>query len=189
MQNGVLYYRWKGIPHDKLLLVIPYSLQEEVLTHCHDMKLGGHLGRDNTLTKVKQSCFWYNKKLDCDLHVKTCAVCNKNKKGVRHHHASLGECHAGAPLDQVHIDILGPITTSESGNHYVLMLIDQFTKWLECYPLPKHNAENVASKVVKGFISRFGCPLEIHSDQGSEFDSTLFKSVCNLLEITKTCTT
>ena len=89
----------------------------------------------------------------------------------------------------MHIDILGPITTSESENRYVLMLIDQFTKWLECYPLPKHTAENVVSKVVKGFISRFGCPLEIHSDQGSEFDSALFKSVCNLLEITKTHTT
>ena len=128
-------------------------------------------------------------KLDCDLHVKTCAVCNKNKKGVRHHRAPLGEYHAGAPLDRLHIDILGPITTSESGNRYVLMLIDQFTKWLECYPLPNHTAEIVASKVVKGFISRFGCPLEIHSDQGPEFDSGLFKSVCNLLEITKTRTT
>ena len=106
-----------------------------------------------------------------------------------HHCAPLGEYHACAPLDRVHIDILGPITTSESGNCFVLMLIDQFTKWPECYPLPKHTAENVASKVVKGFISRFGCPLEIHSDQGSEFDSALFKSVCNLLEITKTRTT
>ena len=27
MQNGVLYYRWKGIPNDKLLLVIPYNMQ------------------------------------------------------------------------------------------------------------------------------------------------------------------
>ena len=153
------------------------------------MKLGGHLGRDNTLAKVKQSCFWYNMKLDCDVHVKTCAVCNRNKKGLKHHHAPLGKYHAGAPLDRVHIDILGPITTSENGNHYVLMLVDQFTKWLECWPLPNQTAEIVASRVVKGFISRFGCPLEIHSDQGSNFDSALFKSVCNLLEITKTHTT
>ena len=189
IKNDVLYYRWKGIPDDKLLLVIPYNLREEVLTHCHDLKLGGHLGRDNTLTKVKQSCFWYNMKLDCDLHVKTCSVCNRNKKGLKHPRAPLGEYHAGAPLDRVHIDILGPLTISESGNRYVLMLIDQFTKWLECWPLPNQTAEQVASKVVKGFVSRFGCPLEIHSDQGSNFESALFKSVCNLLEITKTRTT
>ena len=125
-------------------------------------------------------------RLDCDLHVKTCAVCNRNKKGLKHHRAPLGKYHAGAPLDRVHIDILGPITTSENGNRYVLMLVDQFTKRLECWPLPNQTAEIVASRVVKGFISRFGCPLEIHLDQGSNFDSALFKSVCSLLEITKT---
>ena len=187
MQNGVLYYQWKGIRNDKLLLVIPYNMREEILTHCHDMKLGGHLGRGNTLAKVKQSCFWYNMKLDCDVHVKTCAVCNRNKKGLKCHRAPLGKYHAGAPIDRVHTDILGPITTSENGNRYVLMLVDQFTKWLECWPLPNQTAEIV--RVVKGFISRFGCPLEIHSDQGSNFDSALFKSVYSLLEITKTHTT
>ena len=40
-----------------------------------------------------------------------------------------------------------------------------------------------------GFISRFGCPLEIHTDQGRNFDGKLFSSVCELLEITKTRTT
>ena len=98
-------------------------------------------------------------KLDRYVHVKTCAVCNRNKKGLKHHHAPLSKYHAGAPLDRVHIDILGPITTSENGNHYVLMLVDQFTKWLECWPLPNQTAEIVASRVVKGFISKFGCPL------------------------------
>ena len=101
-------------------------------------------------------------------------MCNRNKKGLKRHHAPLGKYHAGAPLDRVHIDILGPITTSENGNCYVLMLVDQFTKWLECWPLPNQTAEIVASRVVKGFISRFRCPLEINSDQGSNFDSALF---------------
>ena len=45
----------------------------------------------------------------------------------------------GSPLDDVHIDILGPITTSEDGNIYIFMLVDQFTKWL----LPIQTAELV----------------------------------------------
>ena len=52
----------------------------------------------------------------------------------------LGEYHAGAPLDRIHIDILGPIKTSQDGNVYILMLVDQFTKWLECWPLPNQTA-------------------------------------------------
>ena len=101
----------------------------------------------------------------------------------------MGEYHAEAPLDRIHIDILGPITTSQDGNVYILMLVDQFTKWLECWPLPNQTAELIAKKVVKDFISHFGVPLEIHLEQGKNFDSSLVKVVCDCLEITKTQTT
>ena len=46
-----------------------------------------------------------------------------------------------------------------------LMTVDQFTKWLECFPLPQQSAEETARCVFDGFVSRFGCPLEIHTDQ------------------------
>ena len=66
---------------------------------------------------------------------------------------------------------------------------DQFTKWLECFPLPLQNADEVAKYMVDGFISRFGCPIEIHTDQGKNLDEILFASVCQLLQIAKTRTT
>ena len=46
----------------------------------------------------------------------------------------------------------------------------------------------VAKCAVDGFISRFGSPLEIHTDQGKNFDGKLFTSVCDLLQIVKTRT-
>ena len=69
------------------------------------------------------------------------------------------------------------------------MLDDQFTKWLECWPLPNQTPESIANNLVKDFISHFGVPLEIHSDQGKNFNSSLVKAICDLLEITKTQTT
>ena len=44
---------------------------------------------------------------------------------MKYPQAPLGEYHAGAPLDHIHIDRLGPITTSLDGNNYILMLVDQ----------------------------------------------------------------
>ena len=38
-------------------------------------------------------------------------------------------------------------------------------------------------------MARFGCPLEIHTDQGRNSESELFKEMCELLEIGKTRTT
>ena len=43
--------------------------------------------------------------------------------------------------------------------------------------------------LVQGFISRFGVPSQIHSDQGAQFESKLFKSLCDLLGMDKTRST
>ena len=100
-----------------------------------------------------------------------------------------GSFHAGAPVEWLHLDILGPFTPSSSGNQYILMLVCQFTKWMEVYGILDQTTEQVAEVVVKNFISRFGCPSLIHTDQGSNFTSSLFQAICDLLEITKTRTT
>ena len=42
--------------------------------------------------------------------------------------AGLGVYQAGAPMERVHLDILGPFFPSDSSNQYVLVLVDQFTK-------------------------------------------------------------
>lgn len=86
--------------------------------------------------------------------------------------------HAGAPLQRVHIDILGPFSPPRSAGHqYVVMMVDQFTKWLECFPVARQTAEVVARVFVDGFVSRFGSPLEVHTDQGKQFEGNLFKAI------------
>ena len=37
-------------------------------------------------------------------------------------------------------------------------------------------------------VSRYGCPLDLHSDQGRNYESDIFKEMCDLLEIRKTRT-
>ena len=71
---------------------------------------------------------------------------------------------------------------------YILLLNDKFTKWFECYPLPNQTAEAIICKIVDKFIARFGCPLQIHSDQGRKVDGNLIRAICDLLEVTKTST-
>ena len=60
---------------------------------------------------------------------------------------------------------------------------------MEAFPLPHQNADKVAEKFVNEFISRFGIPLEVHSDQGRNFERKLFAELYRLLEITKTRST
>ena len=48
--------------------------------------------------------------------------------------------------------------------------------------LQTQTAERVARTLVSEFIGRFGCPLELHSDQGRNFESRMFKEVCDPTE-------
>ncbi|GFW46694.1 retrovirus-related Pol polyprotein from transposon 412 [Trichonephila clavipes] len=68
--------------------------------------------------------------------------------------------------------------------------MDYFTKWPEVYPIPDQEAPTVAEAVVQHWISRYGVPLQLHSDQGRNFvASAVLKGVCELLGIDKTKTT
>ena len=118
------------------------------------------------------------------LFIEFCGPCVSEKKATRRNKAPLQSYIAGALMDRIQIDVLGPLPESTSGNKYVLVIIDQFSKWVQAYALPHQGSELVAEKLIKEFIAVFGVPLKLHTDQGSNSQSELFKEVCKLLPIT-----
>ena len=92
------------------------------------------------------------------------------------------------PLDPLATDILGPFLESTRGNKYVLALTDYFTKWVEIFAIPDQTAATYAEIILNEVIARFGCPYNIHSNQGQNYESALFTELCQLLEIRKTRT-
>ena len=90
------------------LVVVPTSLQEEVLQSNHDVKDSGHVGQVNTFLRVKGAFYWFRMRSDVYNYVKTCVKCNTNKRPSRRPRAEMGQYHAGAPMDHVMIDMLGP---------------------------------------------------------------------------------
>ncbi len=189
MKEGVLFYRWVAGSRSKLKLVVPEVLKPEALVMVHDSKVGGHPGEDRTLSRLRSSFFWHGSKVDSRAYVQSCAACSRNKKPNVRAKAALGSYVVGGRNERVHLDLLGPFPKSKAGNRYILMMVDQFTKWFECVAIPDQSAEVVAKAFVDQYISRFGPPLEIHTDQGGCFNGSLFQACCKLLDITKTRTT
>ncbi|KAK3796547.1 hypothetical protein RRG08_059278 [Elysia crispata] len=66
--------------------------------------------------------------------------------------------------DVVPISVTARQIVSSSANGE--MMVDQFTKWVGCIPLPSQTAEHTATAAVNEFFSRFGCSLHIFTDQG-----------------------
>jgi len=77
---------------------------------------------------------------------------------------------------------------SDSGNSYILVAADYFTRWVEAFPLPNQEAITVANKLVDEVFLRLGVPEQLHSDQGRQFELKLLSEVCRLLQIHKTRT-
>ena len=92
-------------------------------------------------------------------------------------------------MERIAINILGPLPETPRKNKFILVVSDYFTKWTESYPIPNQEAAAVADKLVSEFICRFGVPCELHSDQGTNFESKVFAEICKLLYIEKTRTT
>jgi len=83
------------------------------------------------------------------------------------------------PLELVGMDLVGKLTTTKSGNQYICVMIDYFTKWTEAYPLKSKCAAEVCEYILD-FLYRFGAPQRILTDQGKEFVNkiTAFSVAC-----------
>ena len=185
LKDGIIYK--KSSPNDRI--VVPVSLQQNIISLNHDLPLTGHAGIDRTLAKIKGKYYWRGLTVDVKAFVTKCAICNTNKKPRQKGKFPMTIFHSGIPMERVHLDFLGPLPKTKQGNQYILVIVDQFTKWVECIPLPAQTAEVTARAAVNEFFSRFGCPLQIFTDQGRNFESHLFRSMCKLLKINKTRTT
>ena len=188
--NDVIYkkfYQSNGsVQH--LQLLTPTCLKQEVLQLAHSSLLSGHFGCKKTLEKIRREFYWYELKEDVNLFVLKCDHCAQNKFPNKKPKAPMGSTSVGAPLDRLAIDIVGPLPRTAQNNRYFLTVTDHFTKWTEVYPIPDQTAETCAQKILDEFISRYGCPESIHSDQGRSFESEIFQQLCSLLEIKKSRT-
>ena len=165
--------------------IAPRRLWKELLEATHDSKFSGHLGVKKVLSKLKVNFYWFRMKEYVRFWIQKCTVCGARKSPNKKFRAPLGKYIAGAPMDRVATDITGPFPISERGYRYILVVQDQFSKWVEAYPIKDQSAETVAHVLVYEFFSRLGLPIELHSDQGSNFGSELAERFARRLTFIK----
>ena len=191
LSEGVLWRRWESPDGSTTswLYVIPRSLRDAVMSEVHGSISSCHFGIKKTMHRLRRRFYWIGMRRDVCEWCRVCSACVAKKGPQRAPQAPLQIVSVGAPMERVAVDVAGPFPVSASGNRYVVVVIDYFTKWPEVFPLPNQEAVTIARALVDGFFSRFGVPRELHSDQGRNFESTVFKECCELLGIRKTRTT
>lgn len=185
VEDGVLKRVWEQGSRKVLQIVVPDSWKDEVLAEAHHT---GHFGEKRMVSTLRKMFYWVGMHQDVRICVRSCDVCGR-RRGGQHPKAPMQEYVVGAPFERVAIDVMGPLPKSDSGNRFIIVVMDYFTKWPEAFPVADQTAETVAEGLVNHVISRFGIPQELHSDQGTNFESRIFQEVVKLLGIRKTRTT
>lgn len=143
-----------------------------------------HPGVRSTEKLITSRFVWPGISKDVRQWTQSCISCQRAKVN-RHVFSAIGEfAEVKARFSKVHVDIVGPLPQYE-GFRYLLTCIDRFTRWPEAIPLIDITAESIATAFYSGWVSRFGVPAEIVTDQGRQFESSLFKDLLTLLGSTR----
>ena len=71
-------------------------------------------------------------------------------------------------LEEFSVDTLAPFPEDEFGNRYVVVILDNFSKFIGLYSVTSTSTQDFVSALLK-WIGIFGLPKKIRSDGGSQF--------------------
>ena len=191
VHSTILYKRWsqEDTVSEILQLIVPKSRRAEVMEMHHSIPSAAHLDAKRTMERIKNGFYWPGMKVSVTEFCRFCDSCAARKPSPKQNKAPMGHISSGAPMEKVCIDILGPLPLTRQKHKYILVITDIFTKWTEAVPLPDQEARTVTKAFVDTFVSRFGTPLQVHSDQVRNFEAKIFQEMCTYLHIEKTRTT
>ena len=69
---------------------------------------------------------------------------------------------ANYPMQRVAVDIVGSLPQTAKCHLHVLMTADYFTRWVEAYAIPNHEAVTEAFKLVDEMFCLFFIPEQLH---------------------------
>ena len=175
----------KGETKGLLAFVVPSAHRHTALNGVHWD--AGHQGQQRMLALVQEHFWWLKMDEDCWALVRGCQHC-KIFQGVVMK-ALLCPIQAYAPLELVHVDFTSIETTMEPNQlpsiKNILVLTDHFTRYAMAFITKDQKAKTVAQILYEWFISVFGAPAKLLSDQGVNFTSALVEELCSAFGIQK----
>ena len=157
--------------------LVPTSWRRQIFETIHNL---AHPSIRATRKLVAHKFVWKGMQREVGIWAKQCVAC-QTAKIHKHVRAPLQQFDVPhRRFDHIHVDLVGPLPPSQGFTH-LMTVVDRFSRWPEALPLTDTSAPSCAQALIFHWIARFGVPLDITSDRGSQFTSHLWTSVAQLL--------
>ena len=184
VKNNILYREYDSKENVACQICIPICLRPTILYMSNDCPLSAHQGIRRTMERIMSKFYWPGIKNDVKTYVKTCHVCQLRVQKGRVNKAPIMKMPViENTMERVSIDLIGPILPcAETGERFILTMVDMTTRWVEAVSLRNVTSETVATALFSIFC-RLSFPKEMLSDFGTQLTSDVMNEFCKLCGI------
>jgi len=166
-------------------LVIPECLVPLILKYSHESLEAAHAGASKAVKRARSRFYFPRLSQRVFRHVKSCRVCPLYKGSTHQPAPALLYDIPDFPFQKVSCDTLSGFIPSPRGNRYILVFIDNFSRYCELVPVPDKSAHTIARAFYNNIICRYQSPQQLSSDNGTEFCNKILSQLCSLMNVKK----
>lgn len=178
--NDLVHQKGTKRGHPVGRILVPSNFIEEIIRAHHDHPTAAHGGFSRTLDRINRRYIWAQMAASIRKYVSKCEVCKGVKPDNALERAPMGQSRLpDAPWQLLALDFVGPLPLSKSRNRWLLVIMDNFSKFVILKAMRTASAENTAKFLENEVFLRYGVPERITSDQGCQFRSKIFADLCD----------
>ena len=183
LENDTLKYRHNKT--EEFTLTVPHPKDREaIVLSTHRL---GHFGLNSCHEAItKRGYYWRTLSKDIERAINACAECQKFKITPTFSHPAQALNISGI-FDRVGVDLVLGLPTTEEGYNGIIVFTEYLSKFPQAYPICSKSAEEMAEKFFD-YISLFGPPKVIITDQGKEFWNKTIEALSNLTGVERVVT-
>lgn len=142
----------------------------------------GHGGVSKTMQLLKEHDLqWKSMRSDVVEYVRNCPVCQKSRvTAVDDRAVEAHVIESYEPFQEVSLDSVVNLPEDSTGNKVILVVIDNFTRYVELFAV-KDVSASTAAQCLLSVSCRYGPVSIIRSDNGSQFVSEVFSKLVELM--------
>ncbi|XP_022026370.1 uncharacterized protein LOC110927055 [Helianthus annuus] len=167
MADGILYRKSYLGP---LLRCVDADDANYLIREVHEGICGIHAGPRMVVAKVMNAgYYWPGMHLDAVKELRKCSGCQRHAPKTMRPKNELVPVTTAWPFQQWGIDMVGPFPEAPGAVKFIIVVVDYFTKWVEAKALASTTSAVVKRFIWEQIICRFGLPLRIITDNGTNF--------------------